>query len=142
VAADAELVLPGAPPAVYVAWAASWLEATPVEAGAPGSHGGAAHQSWMGRFLVAVAVPGIREQAIQAERVGASSVGPRLLAEPRVFAEALPFLDQTDPSRAVETGSGARGENGRMVARVSKLHDGIRKSWAALVASFPPAIQE
>jgi ketosteroid isomerase-like protein len=96
----------------------------------------------VGGFLVAVVVPSIREQAIQAERAGASSVRPRLLAEPQVFAEALPFLDQTDPSNAVESGSGAHRENGRMAARVAKLHDGIRKSWAVLVASFPPAIQE
>ncbi len=139
-APDAELVLPGAPPAVYLAWAASWLAATPVGGGAPGS--GAPRKSWVGGFLVTVAVPSIREQAIQAERVGASSVRPRLLAEPRVFAEALPFLDRTDPSTAVESRSHAPGENGRMAARVPKLHDGIRRSWSALVASFPPAIQE
>jgi ketosteroid isomerase-like protein len=96
----------------------------------------------MGWFLVAVAVPSIREQAMQAERAGTSSVRPRLLAEPRMFAEALPFLDQTDPSGTVESRSAARGESGRMAVRVSKLHRGIRESWAALVASFPPAIQE
>jgi ketosteroid isomerase-like protein len=142
VAADAELLFPSASPALYRPWAALWLEAkaSPSSGDTQKGDEGPSHHSWTDRFLVGVVAHGVRDQAIQAESDGAASVRPLILAEPQLFADALPLLVRADPSRASRGQSSVARVDGAL-ARVSELHDEVRRSWAALVASLPPPEQ-
>jgi ketosteroid isomerase-like protein len=139
-APDAELILPSASPAVYVSWSALWLEGEMLRSAgdADASDGKPSHNSWTDRYLVAVAVPRVRAQAMQAEREDVASVRPRLLAEPQVFAGALGLLLRADLSHAASHPSLALEGKGVTLAQVSELHEEVRRSWAALVASPPP----
>lgn len=128
-ATDWELVFPSRRPAVYLAWA-TWLVGD--ELGTKGDPG-PPRGTWTDRFLTAVAIPSVREQAAAAEAAGAASVSPCIRGEPPLFQQSLPLLERAD-----EPGTTAAG-----VTRddVVALHGEIRDAWAALVASFPPAEQ-
>jgi ketosteroid isomerase-like protein len=128
-ATDTELVLPARAPDVYLAWAA-WLGRDPAPRG---TDAGPPSGTWIDRFLAGVAIPSVREQAAEANAAGATSVSPRILGEPPLFAQSLPLLDRADAPKAV--GSDVDP------AEVASLHDDVRRAWAALVASFPPAEQ-
>jgi ketosteroid isomerase-like protein len=129
---DAELLLPGRRPAVYLAWAA-WLSGGAV--GAQGDDAGSpqARGSWTDRFLGGVAIPSITAQATAAAEEGAAMVGPTVRGEPQLFAQSLPLLDRADVPDVI--GEGVPRDD------VAALHAEIREAWGLLVASFPPAEQ-
>jgi ketosteroid isomerase-like protein len=137
VEADTELVLPSAPPHIYVAWAALWLAANERSQGGDSlaADDGSPGQVWTDRFMARVAVPSVREQAVEAQRAGAPSVSPRVRAEPEVFAQALSGLGQTDLS-SPQSDRAAFGELAPTEAQVQELHEQIRTSWASLAASL------
>jgi len=131
--AEVELVLPSESPGCYLAWAKISARSDADDPREPRGGG----RAWGARYLSSIAVPSIREQAVDARVRGQGTVTPHLTGEPELFAGALiPLQDRTRSlSRAtIADLAGFRVDH----ARIEELQRNIIRGWTERVAGMSP----
>jgi len=127
------MVLPSETPGCYLAWAKISARSDAVD---PRDTRGA-DRAWGARYLSTIAVPAIREQAVDARVRGEQTVTPRLTGEPELFAGALiPLQERTRAlSRATTADLAGFGVDH---ARIEELQRHIVQDWTDRVAGLSP----
>ena len=131
--AEVELVLPSESPGCYLAWAKISARSDADDPRGPR----AGERAWGARYLSSIAVPSIREQALDARVHGKGSVTPHLKGEPELFAGALVPLQERTRSLARATNADLAGF-GVDHARIEELQRSIVRDWTDWVAGMTP----
>jgi len=128
-----ELVLPSESPGCYLAWAKISARSDATDPRGPAS----GERAWGARYLSTIAVPSIRDQAVDARVHGRRTVQPHLSGEPELFAGALiPLQERTlAVSRATATDLAGFGVDHD---RIEELQRNIVRDWTDRVAGMSP----